>query len=191
MSLQTDKLCFEMKAVGFECGQNGKSEGEICMKRTALCVMGLFVALSFLLGGCAYGGLFGWRARELPDRRPESDRVEEPAEQEDDTPSASSGGEIVINDVVPGDYTAQENTVMSGIVSGDVTVKSGVTFVCNGIVSGNVTVEKDGRFECRGTVSGAVMNEGTAVIFGIVSGGVAGSGETEIMRGAIIAGVEY
>lgn len=128
-----------MKAVGFECGQNGKSEGEICMKRTALCVMGLFVALSFLLGGCAYGGLFGWRARELPDRRPESDRVEEPAEQEDDTPSASSGGEIVINDVVPGDYTAQENTVMSGIVSG----------------------------------------------------GVAGSGETEIMRGAIIAGVEY
>ena len=176
------------------------------MGRTILRVVAPLVALSLLLGGCSYGGLFGWGLNGRPDRRQQSGRVETERQPEQEresgaaeeapgrpeaTPQRPSGGTTVISDVVPGDYTARENTVLSGIVSGDLTVEPGVTFECSGIVSGSVTVEAGGRFECSGTVSGAVINRGTAVISGIVSGGVSGDGDTEIVRGAIIAGVRY
>jgi hypothetical protein len=75
-----------------------------------------------------------------------------------------------------GPLTLQQNTRLSGMVTGDVTVPRNVDLELSGMVAGSVHVQPGGRARISGVVSNSVMNDGGHVeIYGRV-GNVQDSG---------------
>lgn len=62
-------------------------------------------------------------------------------------------------DVFDGDLTIKEETVLHGIVNGNVTVPRGEKLLIYGIINGDLFVKKDGMAKVRGTINGSIWND--------------------------------
>ena len=95
------------------------------------------------------------------------------------------------NRKIEGNYVVNSDESFHGMVTGDVTVKTGVTFINHGMLCNDVIVEKGGIFHNRGMVTGNVMGEGYAEIWGMVNGYVSTMLSSYIHRDAVINGKRY
>ena len=86
---------------------------------------------------------------------------------------------------IEGDFTVESNFQLDGIITGSVTVKSGLHFQLNGVVNKDIFIENGASAQINGVVSGSITNAGgTLIINGIVNGAV--SGQAEIHPNAIV-----
>lgn len=77
---------------------------------------------------------------------------------------------IDIRTHIQGDFTVDKDSILHGMISGNVLVKNSIRFTVYGMINGNVTIEKNSRTEIRGTIQGNIINSGECQIFGIVNG---------------------
>ena len=98
------------------------------------------------------------------------------------------GGSIDGN--IQGDQVLSKDTSLSGIITGDVIVLSGVNFNIKGMMNGNLEMQSNSIVINSGTVSGDITNNGGNLqIYGIVNGDVIRKGgSTYIDPKAIISG---
>ena len=94
-------------------------------------------------------------------------------EFEERYPRKDDGAEITT--IYPGDLTVDRNTVIAGIIKGDVAVKSGAQVVITGVIKGDLVAESDSVVFLMGIVSGDVKLDGNAFVTGLVKGQVHGS----------------
>jgi cytoskeletal protein CcmA (bactofilin family) len=86
---------------------------------------------------------------------------------------------------IEGDLNVEQNYQLDGIVTGSVTVETGVHFQLNGTVNKDVVLLDGSSAQINGTVHGSVINKGGVVrIKGVVGGAV--QGDAEISPNAII-----
>lgn len=95
------------------------------------------------------------------------------------------------NRKIEGNYIANEDGQFSGMITGNLTVKSGVKFVNHGMVCRDVMVEENASFYNYGMVSGNVIGEGYAEIRGTIQGYLSSMLNTYVHKGAIIKGRKY
>lgn len=70
-----------------------------------------------------------------------------------------------------GNIKIKENTVLRGMIVGDVKVLESAEFIISGMIIGNVTVHENTKVYIRGTVNGDVINKGGYLeVYGIVKG---------------------
>lgn len=92
-----------------------------------------------------------------------------------------------VNDKIEGDVNLLEDLQLNGLITGSVTVTSGVNFHLNGMVSKNVRLEPGSNAVINGTVSGELRNEGgTVTIGGVVGILVKIAGTTTVRDGAVV-----
>lgn len=73
--------------------------------------------------------------------------------------------------IVDGELRVDRDAIVSGMVSGSVTVATGCRATVSGIVSGDLIVEQDAAVEMSGILSGRIINRGGHVrVTGMVSG---------------------
>ena len=95
------------------------------------------------------------------------------SEFEERYPREDDGAEITT--IYPCDLTVDRNTVIAGLVRGDVAVKSGVQAVITGVVKGSLSAEPDSLIFLMGIVEGDMKLDGNAFVTGLVKGRVSGS----------------
>jgi hypothetical protein len=93
-----------------------------------------------------------------------------------------------ISNKIDGDAVISEPTLITGLISGSLFVKSGATVQLSGLVVGNVCISADASVTISGTVNGTVINEGgEATILGFVGGIRATPGsETHVLPKAVV-----
>ncbi|MEP6675940.1 MAG: hypothetical protein ABJA78_12320 [Ferruginibacter sp.] len=62
------------------------------------------------------------------------------------------------------------DTVLYGIISGDVIVINEANFIVTGMINGSITIEKKSAVTINGTLNGNINNSGNCKITGIVNG---------------------
>lgn len=78
---------------------------------------------------------------------------------------------VTINEKIEKNVLIIENTILSGMIVGDVVVKEMINFEVNGMISGNVLVSKDANVIINGTVNGNIRNSGGHLeILGTING---------------------
>ena len=89
---------------------------------------------------------------------------------------------------VEGNVTIDEDTILKGIITGNVTVTRDAEFALRGIVNGNITIFESSAVYLRGVVNGDVINNGGSLeVYGIINGRLFRErGETFIDDDAII-----
>ena len=92
---------------------------------------------------------------------------------------------------IVGNYAVKEDERFNGMVTGNVTVKSGTKFINYGMLCKDVIVEENAFFYNHGMVNGNVMGEGYTEIWGTVNGYVASLLKTYIHEEAIVNGKRY
>ena len=95
------------------------------------------------------------------------------------------------NRKIVGNYVVSEDERFNGMVTGTVTIKSGVKFINHGMLCDDVVVEENGFFFNHGMVNGNVMGEGYAEVWGMVKGYVSSMLKTYIHKDAIVNGKRY
>jgi cytoskeletal protein CcmA (bactofilin family) len=84
---------------------------------------------------------------------------------------------------IEGDVRIEENTTLSGMVTGNVSVGSGVSLLLSGMVVGRLTLEPSSSVELRGMVNGEVENRGGHLeVWGMVNGEILRQGGTTIVH---------
>ncbi len=72
---------------------------------------------------------------------------------------------------IQGDYDVTTDFELTGMVSGSVTVRSGVKFVLSGMVAESLVIEDGAKVEVFGMIGGDVINHGGELqIDGLVAG---------------------
>ena len=94
------------------------------------------------------------------------------------------------NGMLEGDCIVIHDEHFNGMITGTVTINSGVKFVNRGMINKNVIVEKNGVFHNYGIVNGDVIGEGHAEIWGMVNGSVS-SVSSYIHKEAVVNGKQY
>ena len=89
---------------------------------------------------------------------------------------------------INGDFEVQANAGNTHTISGNVRVKSGVSFTNIGMIGGDVFVEAGASFRNIGMVQGNVLGEGHVEILGMVRGTVAPMLQAVIHGGAVVYG---
>jgi len=69
-----------------------------------------------------------------------------------------------------GDNIVDKNSILHGMISGNVIVKDSVDFIVFGKIVGSILIEKNGKTKIHGTVQGNKINSGECQIFGVVKG---------------------
>ena len=95
------------------------------------------------------------------------------------------------NGKIEGNYVVGNDERFHGMVTGDVTVKAGVTYINHGMLCNDVIVEAGGIFHNHGMVAGNVMGEGYVEIWGMVKGYVSSVLSTYVHKDAVINGKRY
>lgn len=62
--------------------------------------------------------------------------------------------------MVPGSVSLKEDTHITGMIGGDVTVEKGVEALIDGVIGGDLIVEEGGRAVIHGIVSGHLIEHG-------------------------------
>ncbi len=88
-------------------------------------------------------------------------------------------------------YVVEKDESFSGMITGIVTVKSGIKFINRGILCSDVIVEEGGFFYNHGMINGNIEGEGYAEVWGVVKGYVSSMLNYYIHEGAIIKGKKY
>lgn len=92
---------------------------------------------------------------------------------------------------IDGNYVVSEDERFRGMVTGIVTVKSGVKFINHGMLCDDVIVEENAFFYNHGMVNGNVIGEGYAEVWGTVKGYVSSMLKGCIHEDAIVNGKRY
>ncbi len=92
---------------------------------------------------------------------------------------------------IVGNYVVNEDERFSGMITGVVTVKSGIKFINHGMLCDDVVVEENAFFYNHGMVNGNVMGDGYAEVWGTVKGYVSSMLKTYIHEDAIVNGKRY
>ena len=77
---------------------------------------------------------------------------------------------------IHGDQVLSEDLALYGLATGSLTIGAGHALYLYGMCNGNVIVEAGASATLLGTVAGDVVNRGTAVLHGVVQGGVYSKG---------------
>ena len=95
------------------------------------------------------------------------------------------------NRKIDGNYVAKVDERFMGMITGNVTVKSGVKFINHGMICENVIVEENGFFYNHGMVNGNIMGEGYAEVWGVVKGYLSSMLNTYVHQEAVVNGEKY
>ena len=95
------------------------------------------------------------------------------------------------NTKIDSNYIANEDEQFRGMITGNLTIKSGVKFVNRGMICKDVIIEENAFFYNRGTVNGNVIGEGYAEVWGIVNGYLSSMLNSYIHQDAIINKKRY
>lgn len=68
------------------------------------------------------------------------------------------------------DLVVTENTRLTGMIIGTVTVKPGVHFDILGMVNGKLILEENSNVSISGMVNGDVYNNGNLQVYGMING---------------------
>ena len=66
--------------------------------------------------------------------------------------------------------TITTETMLNGMIVGDVSVNNSSLFILNGTIIGDVIVEKNSRLIVYGTLNGNIHNYGICEIYGTING---------------------
>lgn len=90
---------------------------------------------------------------------------------------------------IDGNYQIEQDTILSGMVTKDLTIASGIHLDLRGMVVGNLIVKTGSSVNIHGMVVGMVINEGAEItIYGIV-GSINNTNErarTQVVSGAVV-----
>ena len=92
---------------------------------------------------------------------------------------------------IEGNYLVNEDERFNGMITGTVTVKSGVKFINHGMLCDDVIVEENAFFYNHGMVNGNVMGEGYTEVWGTVKGYLSSMLKSNIHENAIVNGKRY
>ena len=67
---------------------------------------------------------------------------------------------ILEKGIIGGDVRIKNNTKMTGIFTGNVTIENGALLILNGIAKKSITIESGGSLEVNGAVFGVIYNKG-------------------------------
>lgn len=95
------------------------------------------------------------------------------------------------NRKVEGNYIVNEDERFSGMVTGTVTIKSGVKFINHGMICEDVVIEENASLYNHGMVSGNVIGEGFAEVWGMINGYLSSMLEVYIHKDAVVNGKKY
>ncbi|EKT3958483.1 hypothetical protein NTJ28_002499 [Flavobacterium psychrophilum] len=68
------------------------------------------------------------------------------------------------------DIIIDNETNLTGMVTGNVTVDNASNFIVHGMVNGNVIVQVGATLLVHGTINGNIINSGLCKVFGVVNG---------------------
>lgn len=89
--------------------------------------------------------------------------------------------------MIKGDLILEQNTVLKGMIVGNVTVKSDVEFIVHGQITGNVFIRENSNVIVNGQINGDVINDGGYLeIYGMVKRLFRERGKTFIDENAVI-----
>jgi hypothetical protein len=89
------------------------------------------------------------------------------------------------NGRLPGPITVREDTVHHGMITGGVTVVSGVTLHSYGMIAGDLHIEPGATVDHHGIIAGSVHNRGRLTLNGRVAGSLSDAeGETVLGPGS-------
>lgn len=77
---------------------------------------------------------------------------------------------MLIDKKYTGNITTTEDTLITGIVTGNITVTSGTTIEVTGIENGEINIDKGGYAVLKGIINGDIHNKGELEINRIISG---------------------
>ena len=95
------------------------------------------------------------------------------------------------NRKIESNYIAKEDARFRGMITGIVTIKSGVSFINHGMLCKDVIVENNAFFYNYGMVNGNIIGEGYAEVWGTVQGYVSSMLNSYIHENAIVNGKRY
>ena len=96
---------------------------------------------------------------------------------------------LEIKNKVSGPYHVREDTIITGMIAGDLIVEGKIQLDLRGMVTGNVIAKAGSSIEIHGMVIGTVVNRGAEITIHGMVGGVANIDEnakTNIVRGAVV-----
>jgi cytoskeletal protein CcmA (bactofilin family) len=76
----------------------------------------------------------------------------------------------------------REDTIHHGMVTGGVTVASGIALHFYGMIAGDLNIEPGATVDMHGFVAGSVFNQGNLTLEGNVAGSVSDNGGTSVIR---------
>ena len=89
-----------------------------------------------------------------------------------------------ISTVVPGDLTIDKDTLLKGIIEGDVRVSSGVQASIIGVIKGSLDIQPEGTVYFTGVVEGDARVDGNVLLIGVVQGQVHGGDQAQMATGS-------
>lgn len=92
---------------------------------------------------------------------------------------------------IEGNYIATTDEQFSGMVTGTVTIKSGVKFINRGMICKDVVIEEDASLYNHGMVNGNVIGEGFAEVWGMVNGYLSSMLDVYVHKDAVVNGKKY
>ena len=90
---------------------------------------------------------------------------------------------------INGDYQIEQDTILRGMVTKDLTIVSGIHLDLHGMVSGNLIANSGSSVNIYGTVVGTVVNEGADItIYGTVGSiySTKEGAQTQVASGAVV-----
>ena len=85
------------------------------------------------------------------------------------------------NGRLQGPTVFREDTIHHGMVTGGVTVASGIALHFYGMIAGDLTIEPEATVDLHGHVAGSVFNQGNLTLEGRVSGAVNDAGGKSVI----------
>ncbi len=80
----------------------------------------------------------------------------------------------------------ERNTVLTGMISGDIQISEGVHFEVTGMINGNVNIPYSSSLILSGTINGEIFNRGHLEVSGTVNGELVDLGGTFKIEGEAV-----
>ena len=90
---------------------------------------------------------------------------------------------------IEGPYHIEQDTILKGMVTGNLIIDGGIHLDLRGMVTGNLIAKAGSYIDIRGMVVGTVINEGAEITIRGVVGGISNTDEraqTQIVSGAVV-----
>lgn len=95
------------------------------------------------------------------------------------------------NRKIEGNYIMTTDEHFHGMVTGTVTIKSGVKFINHGMICKDVIIESGASLHNHGMVNGNVIGEGFAEVWGMVKGYLSSMLTYYVHQDAVVNGKRY